>query len=253
VVEPSSRTTGCSNSFSVVVVNRISFQGAVVRRCLVLVVLAALVGGALVGAGVGSASGSSDPATSHSGAFHDPIRDGLTGAPLSCPDPSAIKHKQGPWNYFLICTSDTGLNGFPIWKSIDLVHWYPDGYVFPHGKQPWWALASTGSVHDGRYWAPAIYRIQGRWVLYFATTYNTAAQDTGSYKLGSHTMVLGAATATSLAGPWHTELLHYRGELNGQNGPKAQEHVGGDIDPALVRDPSTGPTGSRSVRRCGLR
>src|ERR1700722_6758220 len=170
VVEPPARTTGCSNSFPVVAVNRISFQGAVVRRCLVLVVLAALVGGALVGAGVGRASGSSDPATSRSGVFHNPIRDGLTGAPLSCPDPSALKHKQGPWNYFLICTSDTALNAFPIWKSIDLVHWYPDGWVFPHGKQPWWALQSTGAVHDGRYWAPAIYRVQGRWGLYFATT-----------------------------------------------------------------------------------
>src|ERR1700722_20350167 len=215
------RAAGANNgmfqSLPVVVVNRISFQGAAVRRYLVLVVLAALVGGALVGAGVGSASGSADSATSPSDAFHNPIRDGLTGAPLSCPDPSAIKHSQGPWNYFLICTSDTALNAFPIWKSIDLVHWYPDGWVFPHGKQPWWALQSTGSVHEGRYWAPAIYRVQGRWVLYFATTYNTAAEDTGTYELGSHTMVLGAATATSLAGPWHTELLHYRGELNDQN------------------------------------
>ena len=223
--------------------NRISFpsfHSAAARRCLVLVVLAALLGGALVAAGVGSASGTSDTATSRADAFHNPIRDGLTGAPLSCPDPSAIKHRQGPWNYFLICTSDTALNAFPIWKSIDMIHWYPDGWVFPHGRQPWFALASTGDTHDGRYWAPAIYRVQGRWLLYFAATYDPAAQDTGSYDLGAHTMVLGAATATSLAGPWHTELLHYRGELNDQNGLQAQEHVGGDIDPALVRDPSTG-------------
>lgn len=230
--------------------NWISSNGPVVRRGLIVILLAALVGGALVGAGVGSASGSSDrggtptsssPAPDGSSVrFHNPIRDGLTGAPLSCPDPTAIRYKQGPWNYYLVCTSDTALNAFPIWKSIDLVHWYPDGWVFPHGKQPWWAQQSTGSTHDGRYWAPALYRIQGRWVLYFATNYDPNAQDTGTYNLGSHTMVLGAATATSLQGPWHTELLHYRGELNDQNGPRAQERVGGDIDPAVARDPKTG-------------
>lgn len=226
-------------------------QGVVLRRCLLLIVLAALVGGALVGAGGGSASGSSDPTTTTSAAiplaaptasaeFHNPIRDGLTGAPLSCPDPTTVKYKQGPWNYVLVCTSDTAVNAFPIWKSIDLVHWYPDGWIFPHGKQPWWALPSTGLTHDGRYWAPALYRIQGHWVLYFAAIYDTNAQDTGSYELGAHTMVIGAATATSLAGPWHTELLHYRGELNDQNSVDAQERIGGDIDPAVARDPRTG-------------
>ena len=117
--------------------NWISSNGPVVRRGLIIVLLAALVGGALVGAGVGSASGSSDrggtPTSSSPGPdgspvhFHNPIRDGLTGAPLSCPDPTAIRYKQGPWNYYLVCTSDTALNGFSIWKSIDLVHWYPDG------------------------------------------------------------------------------------------------------------------------------
>jgi GH43 family beta-xylosidase len=76
--------------------------------------------------------------------------------------------------------------------------------------------------------------------MYFAATYDTNAQDTGTYELGSHTMVIGAATANSLAGPWHTELLHYRGELNGQNGPQAQERVGGDIDPGVAQDPKTG-------------
>ena len=214
------------------------------RRCLIVLVLAALIGGALVGAGVGSASGSADSRSEtpggSSGLFHNPIRDGLTGAPLSCPDPTAIRDKHGPWNYVLVCTSDTALNAFPIWKSIDLVHWYPDGWVFPHGRQPWWALPSTGVTRGGRYWGPALYRIGGRWVLYFATTYDAEAQDTGSYALGSHTMVLGAATSRSLGGPWRTELLHYRGELNDQNGPMAQERVGGDIDPAVVRDPSSG-------------
>jgi arabinan endo-1,5-alpha-L-arabinosidase len=221
-------------------VNRISSQGVLVRRLLVVVVLAALVGGALVGAGGGSASGSSDRVPAGSLQFHDPIRDGLTGAPLSCPDPSVTKYKQGPWNYVLVCTSDAAPNAFPIWKSIDLVHWYPDGWVFPHGKQPSWALPSTGATRDGRYWGPALYRIGGRWALYFATTYNTASQAIGDVEIDPHTMVLGVATSTSLGGPWHSELLHYRGELNAQNGPDAQERLGGDIDPAVVRDPSTG-------------
>jgi arabinan endo-1,5-alpha-L-arabinosidase len=172
--------------------------------------------------------------------YANPMRDGLTGKPLSCPDPSVVKAHRGQWNYFLLCTSDNGRNAFPIWMSEDLVHWYPDGFVFPHGHQPWWAVPSTGGGRDGIYWAPSMYRIDNRWVLYFSAQYNGATHAIGSAALAPRTMVLGVATSNSLAGPWHTQLLHYPGQLNAQNTKPSQEVIGGDIDPGIVEDPRTG-------------
>lgn len=172
--------------------------------------------------------------------YTNPMKNGLTGQPLSCPDPSVIRHQQGKWRYFLFCTSDNARNAFPIWESEDLVHWYPDGFVFPYHHQPWWAVHSTGGGRDGIYWAPSIYRIENRWVLYFAADYNGASHATGSVALKPRTMVLGVATASSLSGPWHTKLLHFPGELNAENAKPNQEVVGGDIDPGVVADPRTG-------------
>jgi beta-xylosidase len=54
--------------------------------------------------------------------YANPMRNGLTGKPLSCPDPSVIKVHRGQWNYFLFCTSDNARDAFPIWMSEDLVH-----------------------------------------------------------------------------------------------------------------------------------
>jgi arabinan endo-1,5-alpha-L-arabinosidase len=210
--------------------------GRVSRRSggLLLAALAALLA-------AGSATGT--PALAQSQPtlrYANPMRNGLTGKPLSCPDPSVTKVHRGQWNYFLFCTSDNGRNAFPIWMSEDLVHWYPDGFVFPHGHQPWWAVPSTGGGRDGIYWAPSMYRIDDRWVLYFSAQYNGATHAIGSVTLAPRTMVLGAATSSSLAGPWHTELLHYPGQLNARNTKPNQEVIGGDIDPGIVEDPRTG-------------
>jgi GH43 family beta-xylosidase len=172
----------------------------------------------------------------------NPIRNGLTGKPLSCPDPSVAKVHRGKWNYFLFCTSDNARDAFPIWMSEDLVHWYPNGFVFPHGHQPGWAIPSTGGGRAGLFWAPSIYRIENRWVLYFSAQYNPASHAIGSATLAPRTMVLGVATADSLGGPWHTKLLHFPGELNALNHKPNQELVGGDIDPGVVGDPRSGRT-----------
>jgi beta-xylosidase len=189
---------------------------------------------------IGHDPGGARAQTAPSVGYANPMRDGLTGQPLSCPDPSVIKVHRGKWNYFLFCTSDNARNALPIWMSEDLVHWYPDGFVFPHNRQPWWAVHSTGGGRDGIYWAPSIYRINNQWVLYFSADYNQAAHDIGAASLRPRTMVLGVATATSLAGPWHTKLLHYPGQLNAENRKPDQELVGGDIDPGVVQDPRTG-------------
>lgn len=201
------------------------------RRGLLLLLIAA---GALIGAAL------APPALARSLQIRNPQRDGLTGKPLSCPDPSVIGAHRGRWHYFLFCTSDNGRDAFPIWMSEDLVHWYPDGYVFPHGKQPYWAVQSTGGGRSGLFWAPSIYRIENRWVLYFAAQYKPASHALRAVGLKRGTMVLGVATSSSLAGPWHTRVLHYPGQFNAQNGPQQQERRGGDIDPGVVRDPRTG-------------
>jgi arabinan endo-1,5-alpha-L-arabinosidase len=163
------------------------------------------------------------------------IRDGASL--LSCPDPSVVSAHVGRYHYYLVCTSDFNPDALPIWGSNDLTRWQRIGFVFPTGAQPWWALASP----TGRYWAPALYRIQNRWVVYFAAEYNSAAL---TLRYANHSlhppgdMVIGVATASSLGGPWHSELLHYRGEFNGVS--REHENYGGVIDPSVVRDGQTG-------------
>jgi beta-xylosidase len=77
-------------------------------------------------------------------------------------------------------------------------------------------------------------------VVYFAAQYNNQSKALGSARLAPGTMVIGVATATSLKGPWRTRVLHYPGQDNAVNGPRAQEVFGGDIDPGVVRDERTG-------------
>lgn len=160
-----------------------------------------------------------------------------SGGLLSCPDPSVTRADVGRYRYYLVCTSDYAANAYPIRASNDLLHWRQLGYVFPAGHQPWWALHSP----VGRYWAPAIYRISGRWVVYFAAQYNASAL-TLRFPNGSPiqpgNFAIGVATATSITGPWHSKLLHYRGQDNGV-GPE-HESYGGVIDPSEVQDPRTG-------------
>lgn len=157
---------------------------------------------------------------------------------LSCPDPSVVDAHTGGYRYYLACTSDYEPNAFPIRGSNDLRHWHPIAYAFPAGHQPWWALHSP----QGRYWAPALYRIGNRWVLYFAAQVDLTRMplhtDHGE-PTGSGTFVVGVASAASLTGPWQTRILHYRGQFNDVAGVE-QEHYGGVIDPSMVQDPVTG-------------
>jgi len=112
--------------------------------------------------------------------------------------------------------------------------------VFPHGRQPYWARHSNGSHHGGLFWAPSIYRIEHRWTLYFAAQYNRASHALGSAHVRTRAMVLGVATSRALAGPWRTKIIHYTGQFNADNPRRAREVHGGDIDPAVVRDPRSG-------------
>lgn len=214
----------------------IANAGAGARRVLAPMLAAIAVGALPASAGAASPH----RAASRPLHFTNPLRDARTHKPLPCPDPSVIRAHRGRWNFFVFCTSDNARNAFPIYKSPDLVHWYPDGYVFPHRHQPGWAMGSDGRSRRGLFWAPSIYRIDKRWTLYFSAVYNPASHAGGTLALKPGTMVLGVATSDSLAGPWHSSLLHFPGELNAANARPNQELVGGDIDPGVVRDPRTG-------------
>jgi arabinan endo-1,5-alpha-L-arabinosidase len=164
-----------------------------------------------------------------------PIHEGTSA--VSCPDPTVVNAHVGHYRYYAACTSDFDPDSFPIRGSNDLVHWQRVGYVFPDGRQPWWAVHSP----HGRYWAPALYRIQGRWVLYFAAQANAKAvtlRDSKGVPLPQSAWVIGVATSTSLNGPWQTKVLHYRGQFNGV--AREQESYGGVIDPSMVQDGKTG-------------
>lgn len=157
---------------------------------------------------------------------------------ISCPDPTVLDAHVGHYRYYLACTSDAAGDVFPLRGSNDLVHFTQIGYVFDKRHQPWWALHTPKAGH---YWAPALYRLDNRWVLYFAAQHNPRrlrlTYPGGGTVPGSN-MMIGVATATSLHGPWKTRVLHYRGQFNAI----AHEHetYGGVIDPSLVADPVTG-------------
>jgi beta-xylosidase len=185
--------------------------------------------------------------------YANPLRDPATGRALSCPDPSVLDTAAasggggggiGGWRYYLVCTSSIAPDAFPIRRSRDLVHWYPDGYVFPAGHQPGWALPSNGRTSGGHFWAPEIYRLGGRWVVYFAAEADprkVSIKVRGEPAVGGQ-MVVGVATASRLSGPWQTRILHYRGQFDGLGGPREwlPGDSGGAIDPSLLTDPATG-------------
>jgi beta-xylosidase len=166
--------------------------------------------------------------------YTNPLIDQRTHKAMACPDPDVVSAHRGRWRYFLVCTSALAPNAFPIYKSSDLVHWYPNGFVFRRGHEPWWALPSP----KGAFWAPEIYRIQNHWVVYFAARINNARDPIPGVDLPGNTMVLGVARSRTLNGPWSTRILHYRGQFNGVSAD--QETYGGSIDPSVVRDPATG-------------
>jgi beta-xylosidase len=165
-----------------------------------------------------------------------PLRDGKKL--LSCPDPTVVHAHIGGYRYYLACTSDTAGNVFALRGSNDLVHFKRVGYVFTRKDQPWWARHTSAGGH---YWAPALYRIGNRWVLYFAAQHNPrrlALRVAGGRTVPASNMLIAVATASSLRGPWQSRVLHFRGQFNGLT--REQENYGGVIDPSVVRDGTTG-------------
>jgi len=98
-----------------------------------------------------------------------------------CPDPGVIRvdGANGP-TFYAACTG----NGFPMHRSTDLVHWQPAGHIFTTETKPKWG--------GGNWWAPEIHHVDGGYVAYFVALSPSRGK-----------MCIGAARATSVAGPWH--------------------------------------------------
>lgn len=118
--------------------------------------------------------------------------------PEDFPDPSATRVDGVYW---ATATSSQRAPGFPLMRSIDLVHWEPAGTIFPH--IPAWA--------DGELWAPELVVNQDGTLVYF-----TAHRRGGG-------LCVGVASAPGPAGPYT------------DHGPLVCQRAG-SIDPTVARD-----------------
>ncbi|MHB2017296.1 MAG: glycoside hydrolase family 43 protein [Candidatus Xenobia bacterium] len=117
------------------------------------------------------------------------------------PDPGVIRVGH---EYYVATTGQDSAGDFPLYRSPDLVHWSPDGAIFPPGHEPSWARSD--------FWAPEIHQVGNHFVAYFA-----ARDDSGR-------LCIGAATASSPEGPF-ADLGH----------PLIRNMQVGVIDPTFLR------------------
>ena len=98
----------------------------------------------------------------------------------NCADPGVIRidGADGP-TFWAACTG----NGFPLFKSRDLVHWTAAGHIFNAATRPRWG--------GGAWWAPEIHHVGNGLVAYFA-----------ALSPRRNKFCIGAARASSMAGPW---------------------------------------------------
>jgi hypothetical protein len=172
----------------------------------------------------------------------------LNGRPFSCPDPDVFRLPHAR-EWVAACTSDYGQDNpaglreaaLPLYSSHDLKHWRFRSFIFPPGRHPSLAEAPIGHWPGGRYWAPEIHYIDGRWVAYFG-----AALDPPIFRVAYHHSVepgtfglFVAWTSSLFGGRWQSRLLHYPGQYNAVRG-NGHELSGGVIDPSEAQDPRTG-------------
>ena len=68
------------------------------------------------------------------------------------PDPGVLKLPDK--GYAVVVSSGDATDAFPLSFSEDLIHWTPQGHVFPEGSWPIWAQSNM--------WAPEIHLVNGR-------------------------------------------------------------------------------------------
>jgi hypothetical protein len=67
--------------------------------------------------------------------------------------------------WWMTCTSNDAPDVFPILRSDDLVDWRLEGFVFPRGRAPSWALTGEDQAD---FWAPELHRLGEAWWVLFA-------------------------------------------------------------------------------------
>jgi hypothetical protein len=79
---------------------------------------------------------------------------------VRAPDPDT-----GRPAWWLTITSNDAPDAFPILKSDDLTDWRLEGFVFPRGRTPPWALTGEGLAD---FWAPELHRVGDEYWVWFA-------------------------------------------------------------------------------------
>ena len=78
----------------------------------------------------------------------------------------AVDPTTGRPAWWLLATSNDAPDAFPILRSDDLKDWRLDGFVFPRGRAPGWALTGEG---EADFWAPELHRVGAEyWVCFTA-------------------------------------------------------------------------------------
>eukprot|EP01113_Clastostelium_recurvatum_P033894 TRINITY_DN4532_c0_g1_i3.p1 TRINITY_DN4532_c0_g1~~TRINITY_DN4532_c0_g1_i3.p1 ORF type:complete len:335 (+),score=21.85 TRINITY_DN4532_c0_g1_i3:97-1101(+) len=124
----------------------------------------------------------------------------------NCPDPGAILTVGS--KYYVVSTSGTDADAFPIRVSSDLVNWTQIGYVFPQAQRPHWAVTD--------FWAPEIHMINGKFFVFFA-----ARDTTGILCVG-----VGISSSGEASGPYTDPL----------GAPLVRNATMGNIDPSAYYD-----------------
>lgn len=116
----------------------------------------------------GAASRAAEPSTGET--YTNPV-----GEELWMGDPFVVRYGG---TYYLTGTTDSG-TGFRIWSSANLVDWTPRGFAYQRGRESW---------GDKAFWAPELFRHQGRYYL----VYSASRRDANDGKPGFR-ICLGAA------------------------------------------------------------
>lgn len=96
------------------------------------------------------------------------------------PDPAVIEANGAYWMTHTMGGPD---EGWPLYRSDDLVHWRFDRHLL--------TPANKGAWMQNDFWAPEIHRVGAHWVL----TFTARSRETGH-------LCIGIATAPSIGGPY---------------------------------------------------
>jgi arabinan endo-1,5-alpha-L-arabinosidase len=127
------------------------------------------------------------------------------------PAVTRVVDPSGHSRWWLFVTSNDAPDAFPILSSGDLETWQAEGFVFPGGRTPGWAMTGPGSD----FWAPEMHQVGDEFWLCFA------ARDLAGE------LAIGLARASSPDGPFEADPAPLLG--------------GGVIDPHIVIDPEGAP------------